>query len=526
MGEIFEFDKEELLNNRYKVIRKIGHGGQGEVYMAEDSVLGKVWAVKRITHNAKRGKMFAANELKMMKELDYPLFPRIVDAFCTNNAFFIVSDYIEGRQLDEVLNDSIIGKYKAIDFMIEIVKGLSYLNGRDPAILYLDLKPENIIMKENGELCLIDFGIARNMYMNDDIFGTPGYASPEQYEGDGSVLDCRADIFAAGMLLYTLLSGIPPNPNYRFQVNTIICDRHISQDIKTVILKCIQYKKEDRYATCDYLLNDLIHIKNKSERNYVSVKIFLVIALFFSMIYIGANSAKMRREYVVEKMLNEAGMHINNGEYDIEGVKIIGSYIDGELLDGDVSDKYAYEIAMNYFTIQKDYIRAKSYFEILSKEKYPEAKYYIDMCNCLSTFENDNDFINHIEQFEKYNLKLPISYRRCKNTLVIASCYEGVEESLGRTYGKSYDCLKREYDCLRRSMPVKDKNNINEQMRDIYGEYARRLFLLLYREGDYQPAIEYAAEALEFIDGSRKEVIEDLNEKITEMKKEDIYYED
>ena len=523
--KIIGADEVKILNKRYKIIRQIGHGGQGSVFMIEDMVLGKNWAMKRILHE-EIGKSFAVNELNMMKELDYPLFPRIVDAFNDSEAFYIVSDYVEGRQLEKVLSDSLIGKYKAIDFMIEIVKGLSYLHERKPSILYLDLKPENIILKENGELRLIDFGIARNMYMNDDIYGTPGYAPPEQYEGDSTLLDCRTDIFAAGMLLYTLLSGIPPNLNYHFQTKLITCDKNISQDIKSVILKCIQYKKEDRYATCGHLLKDLNHIKNKSGRNYVSVKLILIIAIVFSMVYIGTNVVKMRREYVVETMLGEAGAHVKDGEYDLEGLKIIGAYIDGELLDSETSDKYAYEIAMNYFTIQKDYIRAKSYFEILSMEMYPEAKYYIDMCNCLSSFEDNNNFINCIGQFEKYNLQLPISYRRCRNALVIASCYEGIEGSAKMAYGSSYDCLRREYGYLERSIQMQDTNNINEQMQEMYGEYARRLFLLSYREGDYRSATEYAAKALEYIDDSRKEVIEDLNEKISEIEEGGKYYED
>jgi len=205
----------------------------------------------------------------MIKRLDHPLLPRIVDIIDKPEAIYIVMDYIEGEALSKVLDrQGAQPQNEVIGWAIDLCKVLDYLHTQNPPIIYRDMKPANIMLLPNGSVKLIDFGIARE-YKNENMadtvsLGTRGYAAPEQFGGKGQT-DVRTDIYSLGVTLYHLLTGHSPSePPY--EVYPI---RHwnprLSSGLESIILKCTQANPQDRYQSCVELLYALEHYGEMDE---------------------------------------------------------------------------------------------------------------------------------------------------------------------------------------------------------------------------------------------------------------------
>ena len=245
-----------------------------EVYLAMDRNLNKQWAVKEIKKKARDRNnevviQSAIAEANMMKKLDHPCLPRIVDIIDRKNVIYVVMDYIEGEPLSKILE-----QYGAqpqeivIEWAKELAGVLEYLHMQDPPIIYRDMKPANIMLQPNGNIKLIDFGIARE-YKEQNVedtvsLGTKGYAAPEQFGGKGQT-DPRTDIYCLGVTLYHLVTGQNPcEPPYE-----LYPIRHwkpeLSAGLESIILKCTQMNPQDRYSSCAELLYALQHYEEEDE---------------------------------------------------------------------------------------------------------------------------------------------------------------------------------------------------------------------------------------------------------------------
>ena len=209
---------ESVFNGKYEVLKEIGRGGMSVVYLAMDKHLNKQWAIKEIrkTGKDKKGTIYVQSlmtEANLMKRLDHPAIPRIVDIVENSEAIYVVMDYVEGESLDKVLEK--FGPQPqdvVLDWAKQLADALNYLHSQTPPIIYRDMKPANVMLKPEGTVKLIDFGTARE-YKGTNIadtvvLGTPGYAAPEQYgkrETDG-----RTDIYCLGMTMHYLLTGQNP----------------------------------------------------------------------------------------------------------------------------------------------------------------------------------------------------------------------------------------------------------------------------------------------------------------------------
>ena len=212
-----------LLNQRYRILSQLGKGGFGAIYKAEDAQLGnRLLAVKEMsqsglspqeiieaTENFKR-------EALLLASLTHPNLPSIYDYFSEAGRWYLVMDFIEGETLEEHLNKEPEGRLSVEETQrigIQLCMVLDYLHGRQPPIIFRDLKPTNIMMTPDSHLYLIDFGIARHFkpgQAKDTIaFGSPGYAAPEQY--GKAQTTARSDIYSLGATLHNLLTGIDPS---------------------------------------------------------------------------------------------------------------------------------------------------------------------------------------------------------------------------------------------------------------------------------------------------------------------------
>lgn len=208
--------KDYILLEKYQIIRMLGRGGMSCVWLAEDLHLKKKWAVKEIFKDSKEYEAAlnpdgTLTEVLILSMLDHPFAPRIVDRYEDENIIAIVMDYIEGKTLQEILNEEgPQDEEKVLQWMISLLDLLEFLHTREDAVVYNDVKPENMILKEDGTIRVIDYRIAKipGRYKNHLPIGTPGYASPEHFSG---ITDARSDIYSAGITLYALLTGDNPS---------------------------------------------------------------------------------------------------------------------------------------------------------------------------------------------------------------------------------------------------------------------------------------------------------------------------
>lgn len=258
----------QVIDGKYEILKLVGQGGMSKVYLAMDKRLNKQWAVKEIKKRVKDRNneiviQSAIAEANLIKQLDHSSIVRIVDIIDNGNVIYIIEDYIEGETLSTVLeNNGAQPQELVIEWAMQICEALEYLHTRKPPIIYRDMKPANVMLKPEGNIKVIDFGIAReykDQSLADTVsLGTKGYAAPEQFGGKGQT-DARTDIYCLGVTLYHLLTGQNPcEPPYE-----IYPIRHwnpqLSAGLETIIQKCTQLNPDDRYQSCAELLYALHH---------------------------------------------------------------------------------------------------------------------------------------------------------------------------------------------------------------------------------------------------------------------------
>lgn len=252
-----------VIDGKYEILKLIGKGGMSKVYLAMDKRLNKQWAVKEIEKHGRDKNnavvvQSAIAEANMIKKLDHPTLPRIVDIIDNGNVIHIIMDFIEGEALSKVLErEGAQSQEQVIEWAKELCEVLQYLHTREPKIIYRDMKPANVMLRPDGSLKLIDFGIARE-YKKQNVedtvsLGTKGYAAPEQFGGKGQT-DERTDIYCLGVTLYHLITGQNPcEPPYE-----LYPIRHwnptLSSGLEAIIQKCTQLNPADRYQSCAELM--------------------------------------------------------------------------------------------------------------------------------------------------------------------------------------------------------------------------------------------------------------------------------
>jgi len=243
------------------VIRKLGRGGFGAVYLAVDSRLsGKQWAVKELSGAAQlnladRHKAVEAfkHEATMLASLHHPNLTKVVDYFEDNGKHYLVMDYVEGDTLTDLVDgrSTPFPEQQVLEWAEQLCNVLYYLHNRAEPIIFRDLKPANIMLGRDGRLRLIDFGIARlfkpGKSRDTSSFGTPGYAPAEQY---GRVqTDARSDIYALGATLHQLLTlRDPADEPFKFTQVTDL-NPSVSQQTNDVVMKAVQPEVRDRWQS-------------------------------------------------------------------------------------------------------------------------------------------------------------------------------------------------------------------------------------------------------------------------------------
>ena len=225
----FPIKNGEVLRGRYQVRERIGQGGMGSIYMAEDLRLsGRLCALKEVLYDRNlpdkvleqaRDQFF--REATVLARLDHPNLPKVSDFFSSGQRDYLVMDYVPGKDLRTLMLDArrqktFLLEKDVINWANQLADALSFMHKQDPSIVHRDVKPSNLKLTPNGLLKLVDFGLVKIMAPEEVTItviqgqGTALYTPLEQYGGDGLHTDVRTDIYSFGATLYHLLTNESP----------------------------------------------------------------------------------------------------------------------------------------------------------------------------------------------------------------------------------------------------------------------------------------------------------------------------
>ncbi|HMP40480.1 MAG TPA: serine/threonine-protein kinase [Roseiflexaceae bacterium] len=257
-----------ILNNagpRYYITRVIKEGGQGAVFEAIDDNE-QVYAVKqmldRFTDSRERAEAvdrFEA-EARILQRLTHPRIPRVYVSYQDEGFHYLVMDFVRGEDLEDIIQrERLIAEAQVLTWAEQICDVLEYLHSRDPAIIFRDMKPSNVMIEPNGSVKLIDFGIAKTFNPTrhgGTQIGTPGYAPPEQYQGMATP---RSDVYSLGATLHHMLTGRDPRDEPPFTFPPVYALRpNVSRRTSDTVQRALQMKPEDRFASIGELRTTLI----------------------------------------------------------------------------------------------------------------------------------------------------------------------------------------------------------------------------------------------------------------------------
>ena len=279
----------QKINERYEILKSIGEGGMANVYLAHDAILDRDVAIKVLRGDLENDEKFIRRfqrEAKSVSDLSHPNIVEVYDVGEEDGQHYIVMEYIDGKTLKQLIQKrGVLTVTEVLDIMAQLTDGLSAAH--DSYIIHRDIKPQNIMILDNGMIKITDFGIAMSinatqLTQTNSVMGSVHYLPPEQ--AGGKVATMKSDIYSAGILMYELLTGSVPFkgdnaveialkqmkeriPSIRKQ-NPLI-----PQSVENIVLKATAKNPKNRYESIRDMHNDIIHaldpeLENVTRYNY------------------------------------------------------------------------------------------------------------------------------------------------------------------------------------------------------------------------------------------------------------------
>lgn len=275
--------KGQKINDRYEIVKSIGEGGMANVYLADDKILDRKVAVKVLRGDLSSDDKFIRRfqrEALSVSNLSHPNIVEVYDVGEEDGQYYIVMEYIEGKTLKQLLKKrESLTLSEVIDIMTQLTDGISHAH--ESYIIHRDIKPQNIMIEDDGRIKITDFGIAMalnatQLTQTNSVMGSVHYLPPEQASGKSATI--KSDIYSMGILMYELLTGTVPFrgdnaveialkhmkdkiPSIRKQ------DPSIPQSVENILLKATAKNPRNRYDSAKEMYEDLTTCLNEEHEN-------------------------------------------------------------------------------------------------------------------------------------------------------------------------------------------------------------------------------------------------------------------
>jgi len=276
-------NKGELIDNRYKIIKSIGEGGMANVYLAWDTILEREVAVKVLRGDLSDDEKFVRRferEANSASSLRHPNIVEMYDVGEDDGKYFIVMEFVNGRTLKSLIKKrGALNLTEAIDIMLQITSGIACAH--QSMIIHRDIKPQNVLILEDGRVKITDFGIALALNSNEltqtnSVMGSVHYLPPEQASGNNATV--KSDIYSLGILMYELITGKVP---FKGENAVEIAIKHmknpipsvrdynpdIPQSVENIILKAAAKNPKNRYDSVGEMYEDLKECLSEEKQN-------------------------------------------------------------------------------------------------------------------------------------------------------------------------------------------------------------------------------------------------------------------
>ena len=275
--------KGQKINNRYEIIRNIGEGGMANVYLAYDIILNRNVAVKVLRGDLADDEKFVRRfqrEANSASSLHHPNIVEMYDVGEDEGKYYIVMEYLDGRTLKSLVKRrGALTVLEVIDIMTQLTSAIACAH--DKYIIHRDIKPQNVMILEDGKVKITDFGIAmalnsQDLTQTNSVMGSVHYLAPEQASGGASTIKC--DIYSLGILMFELLTGKVP---FKGENAVEIAIKHmkdpipsvrsfndeIPQSIENIVLKACAKNPKNRYDSVNEMYNDIVHSLDDEHRS-------------------------------------------------------------------------------------------------------------------------------------------------------------------------------------------------------------------------------------------------------------------
>lgn len=275
--------KGQKINDRYQIIKTIGEGGMANVYLAYDTILDRNVALKVLRGDLANDEKFVRRfqrEALSASSLSHPNIVEMYDVGEDDGQYYIVMEYVEGKTLKQLIKKrGALTVSEVVDIMLQLTDGLAHAH--ESYIIHRDIKPQNILIMENGLVKITDFGIAMAMNaaqltQTNSVMGSVHYLPPEQANGKGATV--KSDIYSLGILMYELLTGtIPFKGENAVEIalkqmkeplpDVTIENPDIPQSIENILLRATAKNPKNRYKNVKEMYDDLKTSLDESRKN-------------------------------------------------------------------------------------------------------------------------------------------------------------------------------------------------------------------------------------------------------------------
>ena len=315
-----------IISTRYKPIGKIGEGSGGTIYKFRDLNLDMDVVFKEIKHS-NVAKDYLYKEANILKNVSSPYLPKVFNSVQIEDMFFTVMEFIPGYSFSNLLDmKTEFSQKEILKWSLQLCEAIEILHNQQPPVLHCDIKPANIMLRENGNICLIDFNISMSLSEKKYIGYSDGYSSPELIESITTsnirIVDERSDIYSLGATLYHIITG----EKLKNDFNMELVRKYGSVEFAIILQKACENNPKDRYQSIKEMHNAFQHI-HENNSAYISLlykqkrlKIFYLTGFVVSIILCLASIGVIRQDKLNQyfKLVDKQIEYRIEGKFDEE----------------------------------------------------------------------------------------------------------------------------------------------------------------------------------------------------------------